>query len=220
MLSRARRSTTVLNRDAGVSLLELMVSIGLMAVAGAMAIPFFVTGTKLTSTTSDASIATANVRAVLSSVVGLLQLADTPSANAGYSTDRFQTITPSSVSFYTNANGNRSGSTSRSAPLKVVLTASGVKLTQYLYRPISPNPTDYTTNYPTTPTSTVVLLSNLGGTSVFTYCSALVDTNGNCVPATTGGSVAYVTVTFVVTGFPGEKPQTLTSTVGVTGATS
>lgn len=221
MLSAVRPSReSRVHDDVGTTLVEIMVVMTLMTVIGAMVTGFFVGANRATSRAADDSTTTANSRAVMTAITAMLRLADSPTTQAGFPTGRFATFTASSVVFYSNVNANRSGSSMRSAPTKVSLTAAGTKLTEKLYAPINPYPTDYTTNYPSTPSSSRVLLANLGNTNLFSYCTAVYDAAGNCTAATTAGSIASVTVTLTLTGLPGETTQVVTSTVGVTGALS
>lgn len=221
MLSAPRLRRADRTADAGVTLIETLVVTALMTVVGAMATAFFVGSNRATTAAMDTSTTTANGRTTMSALTQALRLADSPTQQAGYPTARFTTVSASSVVFYSNVNSDRTGSTSRSAPTKVSFTASGTKLTELLYAPLTPYPSDYTTNYPSTPTTTKVLLNNLGSTNVFSYCSATIDvTTGACTATTAGGSVASVTVNLTLTGLPGEATQSLTSTVGITGALS
>lgn len=205
--------------DSGITLVELAVVMGLMLVVGLMSMTFFVNGNRVTNAASDLSYTTGSARAALSSITSTIRLADTPTSSAGYSTARFTTIAPNNVVFYSNTDDNRTGSLSRSAPAKISFLASGTKLTEYVYQPLTPFPADYTTNYPSTPTTTTVLVDNLANTSVFTY-NAIDPNTGGFTTATTGTSVASVTVTLVLNGLRGEASQTLTSTAGITGALS
>jgi type II secretory pathway pseudopilin PulG len=205
------------------SLTELLVSMTLMIIVGTIAVSFFVSSSKSASRASDASLATAQARTAMGAVTTLIRLADTPTAQAGFSTNRFENgFTAAQVTFYSNANNNRPGSGSRGAPDKVVLTATSTQLIEKLYPPKSATvPADYTQNYNSTPATTRVLVDGLGSTSVFTYCAVYDPVTTACAtPATTGATVAGVTVTLTVTGLRGDTTQTLTSTVGVTGALS
>jgi type II secretory pathway pseudopilin PulG len=228
MLTRAWRELRSQPTDAGISLTELVVAMALTTIVGAMTLSFFLSSGRAANRTTDASLTTAQARLALTSVSTLLRLADTPTVQAGYSTARFEQITSSQVTFYSNDNANRSGTGSRTAPDKIVLTAMvsatthKTQLVEQLFRPISPTiPADYTQNYNSTPTGTRVLVDSLSSTAVFSYCSATIDAGtGLCVPATTTTSVASVTVSLTLVGIPGENPQTLTSTIAITGALS
>jgi hypothetical protein len=195
---------------------------GLMTVLGALTLNYFVSSNLTATRTTDASLTTAQARTAMTAVNTLLRLADSPTAQAGYSTNRFDQITASQTTFYSNVNTNRAGSTARSAPDKIVLTASGTKLTEKLYAPKSATvPADYTQNYAATPTTTRVLVDNLASTSVFSYCAVFTSDASTCTtPAATGDSVAAVTVSISISGLRGETTQYFTSTIGITGALS
>jgi Tfp pilus assembly protein PilW len=221
MLSRWRRLRARRAGDEGITMMELVVAMSLMSIVGAMALTFFVGSTRATTRTSDDSTTTANGRTTLAIMAQALRLADTPTANAGYATARFTTITANSVVFYSNINADRTGSTSRSAPTKVAFTASGTALTEQTWAPLTQYPSSYTTNYAATPTSSTVLLTDLAATSVFSYyTSTLNATTGTFTTATTTTSVASVAMSLTLTGLTGEANQTVTSTVGITGAFS
>jgi hypothetical protein len=193
-----------------------------MSIVGAMATTFFIGMNKQTSVTGDAGFATANGRTAMTTIAAELRLADTPTAQAGYPTGRFATTTAATTTFYANlSTAARTGSASRTAPAKVVISATGGQLVQYVYWPKSATvPTDYTTNYTTTPSSTTVLVTNLTNTDVFTYCTTATDPEVSCTATTDGGSVASVGIKLVIGGRRGEATQTLQSTIAITGAVS
>jgi Tfp pilus assembly protein PilW len=222
MLTRRLQALRAAPRDAGVTLTELMVGMGLMTIIGIMGVNFVVSASSQTSRTLDASFATANGRTAMSTIVSELRLADTPTAQAGYPTGRFQTMAPGSIVFYANlATTARTGSATRNPPAMVSISATGGKLVQKLYWPKSATiPSDYTTNYATTPSSTNVLLNTLGNVDVFTYCTTATDPATTCTSTTVGESVASVGIKLVMPGLTGETTQTLQSTVAITGAVS
>jgi type II secretory pathway pseudopilin PulG len=222
MLTRRLHALRSAPADGGMTLIELMVGMGLMTIIGAMGVNFIVSATSQASRTLDASFATANGRTAMTTVVSELRLADTPTAQAGYPTGRFQTMTAGSIVFYANlATTARAGSASRNPPAMVSISATGGKLVQKVYWPKSTTvPADYTTNYATTPSSTNVLLNTLGNTDVFTYCTTATDPATTCTPTTVGESVASVGIKLVMPGLNGETTQTLQSTVAITGAVS
>lgn len=222
MLSRRLREMREAGNDAGVSLTELMVSMGLMMTVGAMALAYFVSSSNSSSRTRNETLADVQLRSAMTAVTTLFRLADTPTAQAGFPTNRFDQITAAQVTFYSNVNNNRVGSAARTAPAKIVLTATSTQLIEKFYKPLAATvPADYTTNYATTPTSTRVLMDSLSSTNVFTYCAVLNTDARTCTtPATTGDTVAAVTVSLKATGLRGESPQYLTSTIGITGALS
>jgi Tfp pilus assembly protein FimT len=223
VLRRRWRELRQAPTDAGVSLVELLVSMGLMTLVGGLALTYFVSSGTTTSRTTDTSFAAAQARTAMSAVTTLLRLADSPTSQAGYSASRFENgFTAAQATFYSNVNNNRATQTTvRGAPAKVVLTATGAQLIEKLYNPLSSTvPADYTTNYSATPTSTRVLANDLANTSVFSYCAVLDTAASTCLtPATTGDTVAAVTVVLTISGKRGTT-QILGSTIGITGALS
>jgi type II secretory pathway pseudopilin PulG len=231
MLTRRWRELRTQPRDAGMTLTELLVGMGLMTIIGGMCVSFFAAMLTQTSRTTDASFTTANARTAMRTITTALQLADTPTSQPGYSTDRFVTITATSVTFYSNVTDNRpapaSGSAppNRTAPAEVVVQVTGGELLESTYEPVTPTsacpaPGGYQANYSCSHVSTVVLLSKLGNSDVFTYCTDATDPSVSCTPATTGASVAAVGVKLVIPGLSGETAQTMQSTVSITGALS
>jgi type II secretory pathway pseudopilin PulG len=223
MLTRRMRALRDQRTDAGFTLVDLLVSMIIMSIVGAMALGFVVSSSRSTTRTTDANFLTADARVAMTAITTLLRLADTPTSKAGYADHRFDQMTASQMTFYSNTNANRVGSVVRGAPTKVMLTASGSQLIEKLYTPKSATvPADYTQNYASTATSTRVLLHGLGNpATVFTYCAGVDPAADTCTtPATTGESVSAVTVRLVINGLPGENAQYLTSTVGITGALS
>jgi Tfp pilus assembly protein PilW len=206
--------------DRGATLVELLVGMGLMTIIGGLSVSFFVSASRQSSRTADATLATAQGRVAMTGITAALQLADSPTDQAGYPTARFQTITAATLVFYSNTNANRSGSTSRSAPAKISLAATGGKLVEKLYLPVAAFPTDYTTNYSSTPTSTRILVNKLANTDVFTYCTAATDPATTCTAATDPATISTVGVKLVLPGLAGQTMQTLQSTVAITGAVS
>ncbi len=206
--------------DSGMTLIELLVGAGLMVIIGGMSAMFFVSAGRQTNRTANESFATAQARVAITAVTTALQVADTPTNQAGYAIGRFATTTPSTLVFYTNTNANRVGSDARSAPTMISFAAAGGQLVEQVYAPIAPYPSDYTTNYPATPTTSRVIVSKLGNTDVFTYCTGQTDPASSCTAATDPTTIASVGVKLVLTGLPGETAQTLQSTIAITGAVS
>ena len=172
----------------------------------------------------------------MNQVATVLRLADTPTARPGYSTSRFlyptnpttgkpaTQLSPTEIVFFANiSSSDRSGTAVRTPPTMFdIKLASGV-LTEYQYAPSSTSygtSYDWTTNYPSSPTTTTVLLSNVSNTNVFTYCSAATDQSRSCTAATTPDAVALVQVTLTVTALRGNAAQTVQSAVAITGAVS
>jgi type II secretory pathway pseudopilin PulG len=221
--------------DAGMTLAELLVGMGLLLIVATLTTTFFVGQSKQTGRTIDASFATAGGRTTLTQIASALRLADTPTAEPGYPTGRFLTASPTQLVFFSNIAPNRSGSSERTPPTKIDIHISGSSLVEQDYAPIHVYTTypqnydsTYTANYPTTPTVTNVLLSSLTNTSsVFTFCAppttsstcpALPTDAHGAVVAASLGDVAAVTTTLVLPDPAGKNPQTFQTTVSITGA--
>lgn len=194
--------------DAGVTLIELVVSMTLMTLVGAMSLTFFVGSSRSTERTTADSQNVAQARFALSTVIDLLRLADSPTSPGG--TDRFVSVSATGVTFYSNDNGNRSGTGPRTAPEKVLLDLTGNRLVEKDYAPTTPG--GATSTYPSTATATRILVTALATGSAFAY------TDDQANPTTSPASVAAVTVTLVVPAVPGGESQTLVSTAAITGA--
>lgn len=216
-----------LRRDAGITLIELLVTMVLMGVVGSMCITFFVAASKTTGRTGSETLMAARARVAMSSMTQLLQLADSPTIPGRFA-DRIETISPTQITFYTNANENRAGSAERTAPLKVQLAFTPVtqttpaQLVQTTWQPLSPTGVG-DVNYPQAATSTLILLGDdgtqLGTGGGFTYCTGDTPTAAGCTATTDPSKVVTVGVTLVVTG-SNRSTQTFTSTTALIGSIS
>jgi type II secretory pathway pseudopilin PulG len=103
--------------EAGISLTELIVTMSLMSIVAALALNWLLGATSASTKTTNSSFATSDARNVLLSWPALLRVADAPLTSsstspappvsgAGTSTNRFQSITPTSISFNADL-GNR-----------------------------------------------------------------------------------------------------------------
>jgi Tfp pilus assembly protein PilW len=231
MLTRLRRD------DAGMTLAELMVGMGLLLIVSTLATMFFVSQNTQTSRTLNASFTTSTGRTALARIATELRLADTPTAEPGYSAGRFQTATPTHVTFFSNVMVNRSGTQSRTPPVKIDIQVSGTKLIEQDYRPLhsyttypANYDTNYASNYPTTPSTVSVLVSNLPtNSSVFSFCGqptsstacpAVADSRTGVVASANLGLIASVSIAFTVPDTAGGNSQTVQTTVAITGAFS
>lgn len=88
-------------RDAGVTLVELLVTMGITSIVGALALGWLLDAGAATDRTTDASISTAGARTVLQSWSDLLRVAGSPTA-PGTSAGRFVSIDANSVTFNAN----------------------------------------------------------------------------------------------------------------------
>ncbi|SHH61716.1 hypothetical protein SAMN05443575_4201 [Jatrophihabitans endophyticus] len=225
MLTRWRSARA--DRDAGMSLIELMVGMGLATLVGALALVFFVGSTSQADRVSAQSLDASDVRVAADRIAAELRTADTPSARPGFAAGRFDTLTASRLVFYSNIDStSRAGTAGRTPPTKLDIYVENGALKEKRYAPTTkytdnyPSSYNYANNYPTNPTSTSVLLPTLGSSSVFSYCTIDTDPTVKCTPAATATSIAAVNITLSVPAKSGNAAQTLKTTVAITGATS
>ena len=117
--------------DAGFTLVELLVTLVIASIVGALALSWFMGASNATTATTDVDNATANARNVLQSWGKMLQLAGA-SAGVGTTTNGVQSLSPTSITFtaYLRNSGACSPNTS-CAPLTtttVTLALTGSKL--------------------------------------------------------------------------------------------
>lgn len=206
------------DKDAGVTLVEMLVGMGLMLIVATLATNFLISSTAQTTRVTDQGLLGSSVRSAMNQIVATLRVADSPTAAAGATTNRFITITSTELTFYSNISPtDRSGTATRTAPSEVDYTLAGGKLTESVY---APSNSAAPATYPTTPTSKSVLLTGVTNTTPFVYCSDATDPSTTCTPTTATGSVALVQVTLTISGLTGSAPQTLQSGVAISGALS
>jgi hypothetical protein len=150
--------------DAGVSLIELVVAMTLMTVVGTLTLTFFVTMNSANGRTIDSNLSTASARNTLESWTRLLSLADSKQG-AGSGAGRFEQITPTSAIFYANVNNRGTSTSARTAPTKIFLSletaANAADGQQLVERDYAPTSSVAPSTYPTTPTHTRYLASNV-----------------------------------------------------------
>jgi prepilin-type N-terminal cleavage/methylation domain-containing protein len=226
MLTRLR---SVRSSDRGMTLAELLVGMSLLLTVATLTTMYFVSQNTQANRTLNGSFATSTGRAALTTVATDLRLADTPTAEPGYATGRFVTATATQVVFYSNISANRSGSLDRSPPTKIDIHVSGTKLVEQDYRPINNYTTypqnydsSYSSNYPSTPNTTTVLIPSLSNTSsVFSYCAQATSTTScPAITATDLGTIASVGVQLTVFDQTGTYTQTFQTSITITGATT
>ena len=103
LIARLRAVRT--HADAGVSLMELLVSMLLMTILGTLTLMLFLSVDTSTAATTDRTINTASARAALEGWTADLQVAD--GTTAGSKTNRFEWLTATDILFYADIN-NRS----------------------------------------------------------------------------------------------------------------
>jgi len=181
--------------EAGVTLMELMVTMTLTAILSTVAMGMFLTSNKSTNASIDANISAASARAALDSWTSLLQFASipgpaTPSDNTYNPNQIGQAIaklSPDSITFYSNL-GNRSTSGPAASP-------GPATLIQLSFVPNQTAPCStavgfgclveqrYDASNTATPAATRILLKNVkaGASSAVAMCGA---TSANTDPST------------------------------------
>jgi type II secretory pathway pseudopilin PulG len=124
MLSRLRQRLA--NSEAGVTLVELLVTLGLASIVGAMTLALFTSANASVSATTDRLVGSAGARNVLQSWQALIQTADSaPATNSsgaatgtcpiGSTAHRFEWLTSTEIAFYADV-ANRSASSTNCTP--------------------------------------------------------------------------------------------------------
>lgn len=124
MLTRLRRRLRSAPQDAGVSLIEIVVAMGMSTILGAAALLFFTAANNSAASSLDRSISSAQARGALQAWTAYLRVSDGPTA--GVPGHRFEWITTTSTVFYADL-GNRSGATAATAPRMVWLRYDAAK---------------------------------------------------------------------------------------------
>lgn len=88
--------------DAGVSLMELLVSMALMTILGTLTLMLFLNVNSSTAATTDRTLNTASARNALEAWTGYLQVAD--GTTAGSKTNRIEWLTATDMLFYADIN--------------------------------------------------------------------------------------------------------------------
>lgn len=147
--------------DAGISLPELLMTMVLTSILGAITLMLFLAVDKSTSTTSDRSINAAKARNVLQSWSSYLQVSDGPTQ--GSALNRFEWFTPTSVLFYADLyNRSQAASSAPTAPTLVWLRLdTGKQLVEEQFTPIP-------TTFPAAWKSCRILGGGVSATKLFT----------------------------------------------------
>ncbi len=217
MLTRTRRVVSRRN-DAGITLIEMVISMVLSLLLGTAVIAFFITANSATHKTTEAEISTAGARNALQSWAQLLRFADSPTS-PGKSDQRIVALTPTSITFHADL-GNRStcttGTCTVAATTTVVLalqpaTVDG-KSTNQLVQTLTG----------TTTTNSILIPS--GVASVAGCLFTPYDSSGVKLPCTGLTSAGLATVVRIDLAFamtPTIGPaQTFQTSASITGATS
>jgi prepilin-type N-terminal cleavage/methylation domain-containing protein len=231
MLSIRRRLELVrrAGTDAGITLVELMVTMVLMSIVSALALNWLLGENKTDTKTQNAAFTTSSARTVLDAWPALLRVADVPSngytalaasgapaptlttvAPGTTSTGRFLAISSTSITFnadVANAPSTTCGATClRGNTTQVTLSLTGGAMTQQLVQQGSA-------------TKRITLVPKgaaLAGTCLFSTFDAAGNALG-CDANTALGSIARVSLAFAITPTTGGAPQTFQTSALITG---
>lgn len=103
MLTQLRSRLASTTGDSGISLSELLVTMGLMTIAGSMATAFLVTSSKASNMTLERGYNVSQARLTLDSWTNLLKVTDSIYA-PGSKKGQFVRITPTEIKFYASLN--------------------------------------------------------------------------------------------------------------------
>lgn len=168
MLTAARRTLGTARRgDDGVTLVELLVSLVLSTILGAITLTLFIYIGDSTSRTTDRSVSTAQARNALQSWSAYLQVADDRTAS-GLLANRIEWLTPSGMLFYADINNRSSSSVATTGAATMVwlrIDAAGELVEeQFAATPSS---------YPAAPTVCRILVTGVRADPLFTAFDAL-----------------------------------------------
>ena len=223
-LDRARRTGV----DAGVTLTELLVSMGLMLIVATLALGWLIGENTSDTKTTNSTFALSDARNLLQAWPALLRVADSPSGGytsvqssgstaaattvaPGQSTGRFLAISTTSITFNADV-GNRASCTTncaRGATTQVTLALSNGALTQTLV-------TNGTTKTMTYVRSGAALLP-ASGSCLFTAYSPS-GTMLGCASSLPLGTIASITLAFTVTPDQSGTTQTYSTSTAITGS--
>ena len=225
-LQAVRRRFARVRGDDGITLVELIVTMSLMSIVGALSLTFFLGSSTTNARTIDAAQTASGARNAVTAWSGLLQVAD--STNPGGTDDRITALTPTSITFAADLN-NRPACTTAPCPttattpvtLALVSTTSGAKTTSQLVQTIAR----------TSGSSTLIQV--LSGAAVApvpvgaTYTPCLFrpfDATGTALPCTgltvaQRASITRIDIAFTVTP-PTGSVQTYRTSVAVPGSTA
>lgn len=212
-----RRRRAVLRGDAGITLTELVVTMSLMSIVGALSLTWFLNSTTITTRTIDAAQTTAGARNAVTAWAGLLQVAD--SRSPGGADDRITALTPTSITFDADLD-NRPTCTTAPCPttattpvtLALVTSTSGSTTTSQLVQTIvrASGPTRLV-QVPAGVTAGACLFRPYDATGAALGCSGLT--------VAQRASITRVDIAFTVTP-PTGPVQTYRTSVAVPGSTA
>jgi Tfp pilus assembly protein PilW len=126
MLSRLRQRNADVIRDAGTTLIELVVAMVLATIFGAFATNWFLSASDASTATTSADLGTASARNALQTWAALLGVAGSPS-DPGSGTDRIVDLSATSITFnaYTAGSASCTAECSEFGTKTVTLAMSG-----------------------------------------------------------------------------------------------
>ena len=141
-LSTLRRQLARVHGDDGITLTELVVTMTLMSIVGALSLSFFLGSSASNARTIDSAQTASGARNAVTAWSGLLQVAD--STNPGGTDDRITALTPTSITFAADLDNRPTCSaapcpTTATTPvtLALVSTTSGTTTTTQLVQTIA-----------------------------------------------------------------------------------
>lgn len=230
MLRTARTGRLDPRSDSGVSLAELVVTMAIMTVVGAMTTAFFVTNQKVSRATLERGFNAADGRIVLDSWVSMLRVTDSP-GTPGLAAGRFLKITPTEIMFYSSMAARDGSVATTSEPTLIDLALTdGIMIETHYGQAGAPNIVRKLAANVTTPgwlftpyqgstslasSDTDCLVANVPSTG---YCDRNApDGSGTVAGEATLALVNRIDLTFTVSDAGSLAPTTFTSSIAVGG---
>jgi Tfp pilus assembly protein PilV len=184
MLTRLRRRLRSAADDAGVTLIEVVVAMGLSTILGTATLLFFVSANNSAASSLDRTIAGAQARSAVQAWTSYLRVSDGPAA--GNPSHRFEWITATSTLFYADLN-NRSGAAAATAPRMVWLRydAANSDLVEEQF-------TKGSSAYNTTPSVCRIVATNVTALSITGYTTSAGDSDFGASLAPTGSGCVHL----------------------------
>lgn len=159
-LTRARLRAAADRRDAGITLTELIVAMGLFSVIGAMTLGIFLSMNASSASTVDRTVNTASARNAIQAWTGYLRASD--GSTPGVKTNRFEWLSDDDTLFYADLNNrdvDTPGSTGAATMIWLRLDAAGSLVEEQFPE---------NAGYGTAPTVCRTLVTNVTSAALFT----------------------------------------------------
>lgn len=232
MLKKERFSNRCRLGDAGITLSELLVTMGLMTVVGTIATMFFVSASHSSVATLERGYNVSQARITLDAWTSRLRVADSIN-EAGSNRGRFVKITPTEIVFYANVNNRDDNGRGRTTRVDLALVSG--ELVEHDFdsstgalistRNFAVNAAPSSASWVFTPyagASQLPLTENdclSGASRVAGFCGAFAtDGSGTTEGEAQLQSVNRIDVSFTVTDSNNIAPTAFTSTVSITGS--